>query len=214
MIINRCLLLVFQTPTSREGHRSAYAANSSAALPPPRFPHVQLLVAAEGGRGLGVLGAGSVLTLVPAGLHQLDGSGGIPPLPAPCPCVQHLRQEIPAQTQLGGMGWVESVECWDNVSTRCLTCGNSGNPRFWSRNAAAAKNRYPDSAIYLLDAFITQLIQFIVTRQYLVSCHWPNKMRWWARFGPQPLSLTPVTYRYPWIFFITSIGFCSDKFII
>lgn len=49
-------------------------------------------------------GSGSPLTLVPAGHLHLDGSGGLPPIPPLRQSVQHLHQEIPAQTQLGGMG--------------------------------------------------------------------------------------------------------------
>lgn len=75
-------------------------------MPPSQLPAVQPLgVAAECERGgLGLPDSGSLFTLVPAGHLQLDGSGRIPPLPSPSQSLQHLRQEIPAQTQLGGMG--------------------------------------------------------------------------------------------------------------
>lgn len=98
--------LPFQTAASREGYRRAFATNRSDALPPPQLPAVLLLgVAAERERGgLGLPGSGSLFALVPAGHLQLDGSRGVPPLPSPCPSLQHLRQEIPAQAQPGRMG--------------------------------------------------------------------------------------------------------------
>ncbi len=106
MIIMSCLLCLFQTAASREGHQCAHATNGGAVGPPPQLPAVQPLgVDARGERGgLGVPGSGSLLTLVPAGHLQLDGFGRIPPLPSPRQSLQHLRPEIPAQTQLGGMG--------------------------------------------------------------------------------------------------------------
>lgn len=73
-------------------------------MPPPRPAAVQPLGVASGRRhgGIRLPGSGSLFTLVPAGHLHLDGSGGIPPAPG----LQGLRQKIPAQTQLGGMGWV------------------------------------------------------------------------------------------------------------
>lgn len=121
IVINRTLPL-FQTAAAREGHWCAHAANRGAALPPPQLPAVRPLGWAaewEWGR-LGLSGPGSLFTLVPAGHLHLDGSGRISPLPAPSQSLQHLRQEVPAQTQLGGMGWVDSG--WDSVSVKCWSC--------------------------------------------------------------------------------------------
>lgn len=100
------MLFLFQKKAAREGHRCAYAPNRLAALPPPQLPAVQPLGVADerAGGGLGLQGSGSLFTLVTAGHLHLDGSGRVPPLPAPGQSLQHLRQEIPAQTQLGGMG--------------------------------------------------------------------------------------------------------------
>lgn len=100
------MLFLFQKKAPREGHRRAYEPSRRAALPPSQLPAVQLLGLAderEGG-GLGLQGSGSLFTLVPAGHLHLDGSGRVPPLPAPGQSLQHLRQEILAQTLLGGMG--------------------------------------------------------------------------------------------------------------
>lgn len=92
----------FQTEASRESHRCARAAHGGAVLPPLQLPAVQLLAA--GGRWAHMPSTGSHFTLVATGNHKLDSSGGIPPLPSLGASVQHLREEIPAQIEFGGMG--------------------------------------------------------------------------------------------------------------
>lgn len=154
MILYTYILLCtfpFQTATSREGHRCAYTTNRSTAVPPPQLPAMQPLgVAADGGwGGLDLQGPGSLVTLVLAGHLQLDSVGGIPHLPSPRQSLQHLRQEIHAQNQLGGLGWVSSSSL-SNVQM------------FW---CDFVHLQWPSFPLY-----IVQMQLFLFWCQYLLLC--------------------------------------------
>lgn len=98
---------VFQTTASREECNCAPPPGRGPAMPPPLLPAVWILgVSAEGGRrGLGLQRPGPPAALVPAGHLLLDSSGGLPPLPASSPSLQHLHQEIRAEALPAGLGW-------------------------------------------------------------------------------------------------------------